>query len=66
MKFLIQFIYVFRRVPRHPRLRRLLRCPKFVARCSLRQTLTATPFRPPCIRHRRRSDSMPKAGALPN
>ena len=32
----------------------LLRYPKFFARCSLRRILTATPFRPTCIRHRRR------------
>ena len=33
------------------------------ARCSLRRISTATPFRTPCIRRRRRSCSKPKRGA---
>ena len=35
------------------------------ARFVLRRISTAAPFRAPCIRHRRRSHSKPKASALP-
>ena len=49
-------------VRRHPRLRRLLRFPKFFARSSLRWILTAAPTNPPSPCHWQRSDVLPKTG----
>ena len=40
-----------------------LRCPIFFARHMARKISTAVPTNPRLIRHRRRSDALPKAGA---
>ncbi len=42
----------------------LLRCPKFLARCSLHEILTAAPTNTPCFRHRRRSCVLPSKEGL--
>ena len=66
IKLFLFSIHQRARCLRHPRLRRLLRFPKFFARSSLRIILTATPTHPPSPCHRQRSDVLPKAGALPS